>query len=113
MRRISLASSLNRHLEASHNMSGLEESRDEIGEVGVSVDINIKDGRLNLPESRTILRVEQVDDAGELFCVRLETNHHAFSRGKSVTIRPLHTFYSLQRLLTEQHLYTTSPSLPP
>ena len=70
----------------------------DIEDVGVAVDIDIVDGRIDHPQSRTMLCVEPVDEDGELICVRLETNHHSFSRGRSVTIRPFHRFYSLQRL---------------
>ena len=100
---VSSVSSLNNSLDDSYQSSRQDDTKDDfftdIEDVGVTVDIDIVDGRLDHPQSRTMLRVEPVDEDGELICVRLETNHHSFSRARSVTIRPFHRFYSLQRLL--------------
>ena len=96
-------SSINNSLDDSYESSRPDETKEDffadIEDVGVTVDIDIVDGRLDHPTSRTMLRVEPVDEDGELVCVRLETNHHSFSRGRSVTIRSFQRFYSLQRLL--------------
>ena len=100
---VSSVSSLNNSLDDSYQTSRQDNSKEDfftnIEDEGVTVDIDIVDGRFDHPQSRTMLRVELVDEDGELICVRLETNHHSFSRGRSVTIRPFHRFYSLQRLL--------------
>jgi len=104
--------SLDDSYESSRPVESDDDFLTDIEDVGVTVDIDIVDGRLDHPKSRTILRVKPVDEDGELVCVRLQTNHHAFSRGGSITIRSFHRFYSLQRLLREQHPYITTPSLP-
>ena len=103
----SINNSLDDSYESSRPYENNEDSFTDIEDVGVTVDIDIVDGRLDHPKSRTMLRVEPVDEDGELVCVRLQTNHHSFSRGGSVTIRSFHRFYSLQRLLRVSYNFIT------
>ena len=88
-------------------------SEDTVEDVGVHVDIDIEDGRINAAKTRTILRLEPVDENEDLICIRLSTNHHSFSLKRSVTIRTFNSFYYLQDTLKTLHPYLSVPSLPP
>ena len=65
---VSSVSSLNNSLDDSYQSSKQDETKDDfftdIEDVGVTVDIDIVDGRLDHPQSRTMLRVEPVDEDG-------------------------------------------------
>ena len=73
-------------------------SGDELVEdCGFTVDIDLPDGRLDSPQiSRTIVIVSPLDRTNDHFNVRLSSNHHSFSLGRSVTIRSINSFYFLQ-----------------
>ena len=83
------------NLDDSFTSSG---SEDAIEDDGVHLETDINDGRLGT-SSRTILRLEPVDDRDDLICIRLSTNHHSFSLKRSVTIRSANSFYYLQQTL--------------
>ena len=68
-----------------------------VEDAGFTVDIDLPDGRLDSPQiSRTIVTVSPLDGTNDHFSVRLSSNHHSFSLGRSVTIRSINSFYFLQ-----------------
>ena len=68
-----------------------------VEESGFTVDIDLPDGRLDSPQIvRTIVIVSPLDGTNDHFNVRLTSNHHSFSLGRSVTIRSINSFYFLQ-----------------
>ena len=68
-----------------------------VEESGFTVDIDLPDGRLDSPQIvRTIVMVSPLDGTNDHFNVRLTSNHHSFSLGRSVTIRSINSFYFLQ-----------------
>jgi len=85
-----------------------------VEESGFTVDIDLPDGRLDSPQIvRTIVTVSPLDGTNDHFNVRLTSNHHSFSLGRSVTIRSINSFYFLQDKLKDLHPYVSAPSLPP
>jgi len=89
-------------------------SCEESEQLGFTTDIDIPDGRLSCPDiKRTILQVAPLEGASDHFTLRLVTNHHSFSLGRSVAIRTITSLYYLQNSLRDFHPYVKAPSLPP
>ena len=69
---------------------------DGLEDVGCCVSVDIVDERISPCDSRTVLSVSTLESKSDNFSIRLATNHHSFSLGRSVTIRTLNSLYFLQ-----------------
>lgn len=110
-------------LDHSSSSNSLEESicsycssdADDCSEdVGCSIDVDIPDGRLSTPAfTKTMLQISPLDGTSDHYTIRLVTNHHSFSLGRSVSIRTINSLYFIQKSLKDLHPYVNIPSLPP
>ena len=96
---------------ASHDDSYSSAEDWDLEAEGVMLEVAIPDMRLEAEAghpSRTILEVSPLGEAGPVFTLRLATNHHSFSLGRSVATRTAEAFYHLQ---VTHHTHSSPPQL--
>lgn len=112
-----VGSATNRIFDDSWEVLNSCDTADEEEEEELAININIPDGRFDcenedLASSRTVLRLFPDDgDNYKGFRINLSSSHYAFSRGRSTTIRPLSSFYTMANILKSQHQNSAIPSL--
>lgn len=79
---------------------------------GVTLQLQITDGRINCPDQASFLSISPVPGDSRMFYIRLKTNHYSFSIKKSCVTRSASSFYQLRTILKSHHPHLTIPSLP-
>jgi len=81
-------------------------------EHGVTLPIQLADGRMDTPEKSSFLSIYPVPGDSQMFYIRLKTSHYSFSIKKSCVTRSCSSFYELRSILKSHHPQLTIPSLP-